>query len=93
MLLTLGQLFNYFSNLIIYHSLEDKTKSTVAKTLGINPYFVGEISQASRKYSIKQAVNAIQAIKNTDAQLKGIEASQIAEKDLLKILVVKIVRS
>jgi len=93
LLLTLGQLFNYFSNLIIYHSLEDKSKSTVAKKLGINPYFVGEVSQAARKYSIKQAVNAIQVIKNTDAQLKGIKASQIPEKDLLKILVVKIVRS
>ena len=93
LLLTLGQLFNYFSNLIIYHSLEDKSKFTVAKKLGINPFFVGEISQAAKKYSIKQAVNAIQVIKNTDAQLKGIKASQIPEQDLLKILVVKIVRS
>ena len=93
LLLTLGQLFNYFSNLIVYHSLEDKSKSTVAKKLGINPYFVGEISQAAKKYSIKQSVNALKVIKNTDAQLKGIEARQIPEKDLLKILVLKIVRS
>ena len=92
LLLTLGQLFNYFSNLIIYHSLEDKSKSTVAKKLGINPYFVGEISQAAKKYSIKQSVNALKVIKNTDAQLKGVEARQIPEKDLLEILVLNIVR-
>jgi len=93
LLLTLAHLFNYFSNLIIFHSLEDKSKSTVAKKLGINPFFVGEISQAARKYSIKQAVNSIKIIKDADAQLKGIKANQISEKDLLKILVTKIIRN
>jgi len=93
LLLTLAHLFNYFSNLIIFHSLEDKSKSTVAKKLGINPFFVGEISQAARKYSIKQAVNSIKIIKDADAQLKGIKANQISEKDLLKMLVTKIIRN
>ena len=93
LLLTLGLLFNYFSNLITYHSLKDKNRSNVARKLGINPYFVGEISKAANNYSIRQCVNALQVIKKTDAQLKGIEANQISESDLLKILIVKIVRS
>ncbi|MDR9400539.1 MAG: DNA polymerase III subunit delta [Psychroflexus sp.] len=92
-LLTIGQLVSYFSKLIIYHSMENKSSQAVGRKLGIHPFFTKEISQACKNYSMRQCVNALHIIRQTDAQLKGIEARQISHSDLLKMLVVKIVRS
>lgn len=86
---TIGLLFSYFSQLLQYHGLNDKSKGVVAKQLGVNPYFVKDFALAARNYSMKQTSRAINLIQEADVKSKGVGAN-ISHGDLLKELLVKI---
>src|SRR5690606_34940457 len=40
LVVTLSILYQTFSNIIVYHSLSDKSQGNVAKELGVHPFFV-----------------------------------------------------
>mgnify|MGYP003118480895 CR=1 FL=1 len=88
--LTMASLYGFFSNLIMYHGLPKKDKDTVSKTLGINPYFVGEYVTAARHYPMKKVSQAITLLRQADVQSKGVGASAHASQDILKEVLVKI---
>ncbi len=90
LVLTISSLYGFFSNLLKYHGLPQKDKSTVAKVLGINPYFVGEYTTAARHYPMKRVSAAIALLREADVKSKGVGASAFATPDLLKELLVKI---
>lgn len=93
LVLTLGLLFNYFNKILTYHALNDKSKANASKALGVHPYFITDYIQASRQYSMKDTTRAIELIRTTDAQSKGINATQIKTGDLLRSLLVSIMRA
>lgn len=88
MVVTVSLLYNFFSKLLIYHSLSDK--SLAAKALGVNPYFVKDYQEAARNYSMKKVSSIVGAIRNTDVKGKGVGASNISQGDLMKELLVEI---
>lgn len=87
---TVSMLFNYFSKLLTYHFLQDKSKSSVASALGINPYFVAEYESASKKYSPAKVVAIISYLREYDVKSKGVGSGNIPEGELLRELVFKI---
>lgn len=90
MLMVLAQLFNFFSNLMMYHYLPDKSQATVASELKINPYFVKDFQKAAQAFGAWKTMNIISDIRQTDARGKGIESNGIEEGDLMKELIFKI---
>ena len=62
LVVTVSLLFSFFSQLLQYHGLNDKSKGTVAKTLGVNPYFVSDYVAAARNYPMKKVSHAINLI-------------------------------
>lgn len=86
----LALVFNFFSNLMVYHYLPDKSQASVAKSLGISPYVVKDYAAAARVYSKGKVFNIIGYIRETDARSKGIGGLSISEADLWKELVFKI---
>ena len=46
----LAPLFTFFSNLLMYEYMPDKSKETVARELGINPFFVRDYVEAAQRY-------------------------------------------
>ena len=68
LVLTVGQLYSLFANILKYHGLPQKDKATVAKTLGISPFFVGEYITAARNYPMKK-VSACIAVSYTHLTL------------------------
>lgn len=90
MLMVLAQLFNFFSNLMMYHYLPDKSQATVASELKINPYFVKDFQKAAQVFGAWKTMNIISDIRQTDARGKGIESNGIEEGDLMKELIFKI---
>jgi DNA polymerase-3 subunit delta len=90
MVMVLPQLFNLFSNLMIYHYLSDKSQGTVASELKINPYFVKQYEQAAKNYGAWKTMNIISWIRETDARGKGVESNAVNEVDLMKELIFKI---
>ena len=83
-------LFTFFSNLLMYHYLPVKTPATVAKELGINPYFVKDYEMAARRYPAGKAFLIIGYLRETDARLKGINNPSAKDADLWKELIFKI---
>lgn len=92
MVVTVSLLFSFFSQLQQYHALSDKSKSNVAKTLKVNPYFVSDYTTAAANYSMKKVSRAISYLREADMKSKGVGAANVPPGDLLKELLVKVMR-
>jgi len=90
MVLVLAQLFKFFSELMLYHYLPDKSQGAVASELKINPYFVKDYQKASQVFGAWKTMNIISYIRETDARYKGIDNPSTDEADLLIELIYKI---
>ncbi|HQB69162.1 MAG TPA: DNA polymerase III subunit delta [Paludibacteraceae bacterium] len=90
LVVTITVIFNFFSNLLLYHSLKDKSQMNVANELKINPYFVKDFQQAAKLYNSSKVTQVISDIRKADVQSKGFVNSSISDYDLLKELVFKI---
>jgi len=90
MVMVLSQLFNFFSNLMMYHYLPDKSQGIVASELKINPYFVKDFQKAAQVFGAWKTMNIISFIRETDARYKGIDNPSADEGDLMKELIFKI---
>ncbi len=90
MVMVLSQLFGFFSNLMLYHYLPDKSPAAVASELKINPYFTKDYQKAAQTFGAWKTMNIISYIRETDARYKGIDNASADEGDLLKELIFKI---
>ncbi|MBM3420400.1 MAG: DNA polymerase III subunit delta [Bacteroidetes bacterium] len=88
--LTISSLFSFFSKLLIFHSLADKSKNSVASALKINPYFVREYETAARNYNLSKVVSVIGLLRTFDMRSKGVGDAGTPSGDLLKELVFSI---
>lgn len=88
--LTTGVLFNYFSNLVIAHYLQDKSDDSLRNTLGLKVSVqIRSIKVGMKYYSPMQAVNCIHYLREFDTMSKGI-GSYLNEYALLRELIFKI---
>ncbi|WP_373056815.1 DNA polymerase III subunit delta [Zunongwangia sp. H14] len=87
---TISLLFSYFSQLLQYHGLPDKSKANVAKQLKVSPYFVSDYVTGAKNYPMKKVSAVIAMLHETDVKSKGVGAVNISQGDLLKELLVKI---
>lgn len=92
MVVTVSLLFGYFSQVLQYHGLGDKSKANVAKYLRVSPFFVNDYVVAAGNYPMKKASRAIEYLREADVKGKGVGASNVSQGDLLKELVVKIMQ-
>ncbi len=90
MVVTVSLLFNFFSQLLYYHGLNDKSSRSVASALRINPYFVNEYISAARNYPMKKVSQVISTLREFDVKSKGVGANAVPQSDLLKELLVRI---
>ena len=90
MIVTVSQLFSFFSQLLHYHGLHDKTPRNVASSLRINPYFVNEYIEAAHNYPMKKVSTIISTLREFDVKSKGVGANALPQRDLLKEMLVKI---
>jgi len=90
MVVTVSLLFNFFSQLLQYHGLNDKSPRNVASVLKINPYFVNEYTSAARNFPMKNVSRAVAILREFDVKGKGVGANAIPQGDLLKELLVKL---
>ena len=86
MVVTLIVLFDYFSKLLMYHYLPDKSSSNVASQLGIPPFLVKNYQQGAQHYNANKVVRNISLIRHYDARLKGFEQAALPESELLREL-------
>jgi len=90
MVVTVSSLYSFFSQLLHFHGLQDKTPRHVASSLKINPYFVNEYIEAAHHYSMKKVSTIITTLREFDVKSKGVGANALPQGDLLKEMLVKI---
>ncbi len=91
MVVTVSLLFNFFSQLLHFHGLKDKSPRSVASALRINPYFVNEYVTAARNYPMRKVSAVVSVLRDFDVKSKGVGAHAVSQGDLLKELLYKII--
>jgi DNA polymerase-3 subunit delta len=90
MVLTTGLVFGFFSSLLQYHGLKDKSPGNVAKVLKVNPYFIKDYDVALKNFPMKKVSSIVSTLRSIDVKSKGVGANQLKESDLLNEMLVKI---
>lgn len=90
LVLTIGQVFAFFSNLLQYHGLKDKSKGNVAKVLRVNPFFVSDYELGARRYPMKKVSSIVAKMRELDVKSKGVGASSTTDYDLMKEMLIHI---
>ena len=90
MVVTVLLLFNFFSQLLHFHGLKDKSPRSVASALKINPYFVKEYITAARNFPMRKVSVVVATLREFDVKGKGVGSNAVPQGDLLKELMVRI---
>jgi len=90
MVVTVSLLFNFFSQLLHFHGLKDKSPRNVASALRVNPYFVNEYITAARSYPMRKVSMVVSTLREFDVRSKGVGSNAVPQGDLLKELLVRI---
>lgn len=90
MVVTVSLLFNFFSQLLHFHGLKDKSPRNVASALRVNPYFVNEYITAARNYPMRKVSMVVSTLREFDVRSKGVGSNAVPQGDLLKELLVRI---
>jgi DNA polymerase-3 subunit delta len=88
--LTMGIIYSYFSKLLLYHGLKDKSPSNVMKQLKINQYAIKDYEIGFKNYPMKKVSKIIEHLKIIDLKSKGVGAVNLSLNDLLKEMLIKV---
>jgi DNA polymerase-3 subunit delta len=88
--MVLSSLFGYFSKILKYHFLQDKSKFAAAQALGVNPYIVDGYAKAAANYSSMKLKHIFSYLKEYDLKTKGVDNSSVGNGELMKELIFKI---
>ena len=90
LVMTTGLIFGFFSQLLQYHGLKDKSSGNAAKVLRVNPYFLKDYDIALRNYPMKKVSAIVAKLRDIDVKSKGVGANAVPQHDLLKEMLVTI---
>lgn len=85
-----ASLFSYFSKLLNYHFLEDKSQNNAASVLQVHPFFVKGYVAAARNYNIKKCVEVVSILREFDMKAKGFGNVSTSPADLQKEMIYRI---
>lgn len=88
--MVLSSLYGYFSKILKYHFLPDKSKFAAAGALGVNPYFIDGYAKAALNYNTAKLKHVFAYLKECDLKAKGVDNPSIENGELLKELIFKI---
>jgi DNA polymerase-3 subunit delta len=88
--LSIASIFGFFSKLLTFHYLTDKSKNNVAAVLKVNPFFVKDYENAASKYNVSKTMQIISLLRSYDMKSKGYGDPGTEPGELLKELVFRI---
>lgn len=89
--MTIATLYHFYSKVLTYHFLKNKSdKRSVAASLKVSPYFIGDYERAAKQYNPKKTVEIISLLREYDLKSKGYNNVSTSHGELLKELVYKI---
>jgi len=88
--LTISSLHSFFSKILAYHSLKNRSSVIIASELKIHPFFVNEYKRAAANYGSQKIIEIISLLREYDLKTKGWGNTGISPGILLKELIFKI---
>ena len=89
--LIITSIYFFFSRVLRYHFLPDKSSRNVASALKIEPFFIREYETAARNYTTAKTVRVISLLREYDLKSKGFGNVSAVPGELLKELIYKII--
>ena len=89
MVVLMANLYSYFSKILQIHYLPDKTAQSIAREIGVNPYFVKDYELAARNYNSGKTMQVISLLREYDLKSKGVDSTS-APGELMKEMLFKI---
>ena len=90
MVMSTMNLYNFFSNLIIFQTMKGESPQNRASAMGIHPYFLKNFTEATRFYNLRNCTRVLSILREIDLKSKGLGAINVTDTDLLKEMVYKI---
>ena len=88
--MTTAVLYQYFSKVLLYHSLRDKSQKNVAAELGIPPFFAKDYAHAAKQYSPAKVIGIFSLLRTYDMRSKGWDNETTDQGELIKELTYRI---
>ncbi len=89
--MTITILFNFFSKIMMFHYLPDKSKMAASGALKINPFFYDDYQRAARNYPASKTLKIIGYLREYDLKAKGLGATgSVSQGEHLRELLFKI---
>ncbi|WP_069659107.1 DNA polymerase III subunit delta [Arcticibacter eurypsychrophilus] len=90
--LIIGALNTWFTRILKFHYITDKSQQNVAKVLSVNPYFVKDFEMAAKNYELGKVFDIISLLREYDLKTKGVDSTGNTDSgELMKELVYKII--
>jgi len=89
LVMTISLLNSFFTQLLVYHGLKNKSRDHAANALGIRAFFVKDYVTAANNYPMRKVAQIISLLRDADVKSKGVGASH-TQRDILKELLFKI---
>ena len=90
--LTIATLFSFFSKVMTIHTVNSNNPQTLAKAIGVNPYFINDYTQAARHFPMRRISAVFEILRTMDVKSKWVDAN-LNQKDLFQELIFKIFNS
>lgn len=84
-------LFAFFSKVLIYHTLEDKSRNNAAAALSVNPFFLNDYQQAAKNFPLARVTQVISILREYDLRSKGVDNGSATDGELMKEMVYRII--
>jgi DNA polymerase-3 subunit delta len=85
-------LSSFFSKILLYHFLPDKSKNSAASALSVNPFFVADYQQAAKTFPPGKVISVISLLREYDLKAKGVDNNALfaGDGELMKELIFRI---
>jgi len=87
-MLTVTLLYQFFTKLLIFHSLKNKSNNQeVGAEIGVHHFFVRDYRTAARRFTPDRVFQAIHLLREYDMKFKGVNNNSTTEGELLREMV------
>jgi DNA polymerase-3 subunit delta len=87
-------LYRYFTQLIRYHRAPNHADpQSLAKAMGVNPYFVKEYRKAAGNYPRQKLMSVMEILHDIDLKTKGMGNASARHRELMREMVSRILRA
>lgn len=91
--MTIGNLFGYFSKLLLVKVNKPANEFEASKFLGVPPFIAKDYLQSANKYAPNQLINTFSFLREADMASKGLGVGTFDDGEIMKELVFKILHN